>query len=393
MSLSPSARPARGRILLTVPHVNRAASPYREMMALAKYLSRNEFTLTVCTLRDGGFEESKRLLASMDVPCFVAPFRPRGKTLPRILESVAAQRTIAQYGPFDVQHSLDFTSSPFEAALARMARRSYIYNQRNLNDKGHRNLLRLKIRLSNCVVVIAGHVASFVRSLGADGSFIREVLNGIDIEEADREMAATPQRESNRILMVGQVVSLKRYEDAIRAFSLLRSDDPTLRLEVAGPCHDQKYLDSLNALVASLGLEPGVSFLGPRSDVLPLMRDSRVLLLCSRTEGLPWAALEAMTARVPIVASDIAAHRELINDASNGLLVPMGNPTAIAAALRRLLNDPLFCASLTRQARDTVEARFSAQAMVAGIEEIYRDVLGTSKVAAPASLSKAASNY
>ena len=58
------------RVLLTVPHLNPTASPWRETMSLARYLDRNRFHLTICALRDGGWSETQPLLEEMGVPAF-----------------------------------------------------------------------------------------------------------------------------------------------------------------------------------------------------------------------------------------------------------------------------------------------------------------------------------
>src|SRR5271155_4442963 len=95
------------RIVLTVPHLNRTASPYREMIAIAKHVSKKEFDLSVCTLRDAGHQETGPLLASLGVPWFLAVFRPRNRSAREILGSYKAQKEIERRGPFDIQHSLD----------------------------------------------------------------------------------------------------------------------------------------------------------------------------------------------------------------------------------------------------------------------------------------------
>ncbi|MBI3359813.1 MAG: hypothetical protein HY023_01745, partial [Chloroflexi bacterium] len=173
----------RVRVLLTVPHLCRSASPYREMIAIASHCSRAGFCLTVCGLRDAGWEETKPLLDRLSVGCFVAPFRPRGHSFFDFVESVAGQRIIASHGPFEIQHSLDFTSSPFEALMARAAGRCFVFSQRNLNDQGHTASLRLKIRLSHRVVAIAAHMAGFLRDLGTPPAKIVEIFNGIDLDD------------------------------------------------------------------------------------------------------------------------------------------------------------------------------------------------------------------
>jgi len=365
----------RVRILLTVPHLNRTAHPYRAMMAIAKHLCREEFDLSICSLRNSGHEETGPILDRLGIPWFVTVFRSRNRSLCEMKVVYDAQKEIQRRGPFDIQHSLDFTSNPIEAIGARLCSRRYVYSQANLNYNGHPFFLRMKFRSSNRIVAIANHVREFLFEQGAPPSKVVTIFNGIDLEEADRELSGTTSAPGNTILVVGQIEPRKRHQDVIKAMPIILKRHPQVRLAVAGSVYHPDYLSDLRQLAAELGVQDRVDFLGGRKDVFELMRQSRALVLCSESEGLPWVILEAMTARLPCVGSDIEAHREVIENGRTGLLSPLGDPAGYAAALDRLLSDPQLAARLAFQARTTVERDYSAVVMVRQTERMYREMM------------------
>src|SRR5450432_2895735 len=104
------------------------------------------------------------------------------------------------------------------------------------------------------------------------------------------------------------------------------------------------------------------------------LRDAAVLLYLTDSEGLGSGALLAMSAGVPVVASKVGGLLEVIRDGQNGILVP-NEPTAIAAALRSLLDNPDLRRRLGRAARQTVVDRFTVDRMVRHTMEVYGQVL------------------
>ena len=98
-------------------------------------------------------------------------------------------------------------------------------------------------------------------------------------------------------------------------------------------------------------------------------------MLPSRYEGLPLAVLDAMLAELPVVAADVGSVREAVEDGSTGLLVPPDDPHALAAALRRVLDDPQLGHALGRRARAVALERFTARAMARRYEALYEELL------------------
>jgi glycosyltransferase involved in cell wall biosynthesis len=370
----PVTRKGPIRVLLTVPHLNGTASPYRETMALAKYLPGAEFHLTICALRDGGFAETAPILQSMGVPCFVSPFRPTGRSAKHFLSSLREQKTLASHGPFDIQHSMDFTSSPFEAVMARLGLRRFVYSQRNLNENGHKYLLKFKAACAHRIITISSAVSRFLLAEGVNSRSIREVYLGLDID-ASTNGSRTLDHTDPYVLLVGQFEPRKRHQDAIRAIASLTSEFPRLRLLLVGNVFDEKYLRLLRELATELGVSDRVQFLGPRKDVLHLMRNATALLLCSESEAFGWVLVEAMSVGLPVVASAVDGPSELIEHEKSGLLVQVGNVQGYACQLRRLITNPGFAKALSSQARTNVEQKFSAQTMVQNIQQVYREML------------------
>jgi hypothetical protein len=104
------------------------------------------------------------------------------------------------------------------------------------------------------------------------------------------------------------------------------------------------------------------------------LRQASLFVNITYSEGLGSAALLAMSAALPVVASDIGGLREVIRHGVDGLLVE-NSAAAIAAAIRELVERPDFARQLGQEARRTVEARFTCDLMVRRTMEVYRQVL------------------
>ena len=363
-------RPAQIKVLLTVPQLLRTSSPYREAMAIAKYLPRDEFDLTVCALRKQGLDLATPVLEGWGVSAIAARFRPTIFTYSGVVATARGQGLIANHGPFHIQHSLDWTSSPIEAFLARKSGRKFIYNQANLNVNGSKVALKLKMLLAHHIISVSAVTARFVAANGAPIRKVTTVPLGLDIEEK----AVSERRGGGGILSVGHIIPLKRHEDAIKALSALAPSFPGLRLRIVGPVFDEKYFDYLNNLARTLGVSESTEFLGVRNDVMDLMAEADLLLHCSESEASPWVIREAWSVGLPVVASAIDSHTELIRHGETGLLAPTGDIEALSAASRCLLTSPALVDVIAHNAREELAKKYTARAMVEAIAGVYRSV-------------------
>ena len=341
-------------------------------MAIVELLPRADFKLSICSLRDGGFNETAPLLENLGVECFVARFRPTGRSLRAFRDSWRDQALIDKRGPFAIQHSLDFTSSPFEALMARLRSRVYVFSQRNLNQNGHALLLKIKTRLSHRIIAISKAVQSFLLDRGVPAGKVNKIELGI----GNSDTAGVRRR--GYFLCVGQIEPLKRQADAIRALGLIAAEFPEARLGIAGNVFDPEYMQSLRDHATALGIQDKVEFLGPRKDVLQLMAQSNGLIHCSESEAFGWVIVEAMSVGTPVVAAASDGPREIIDHNRTGILLETGDIAGYAAAFRTLISDSEFASALARNGRQEVTRRFSVSTMVDRIRSLYLECLGES---------------
>lgn len=364
------------RVLLTTPHVKTTASPWRHIEAIVKYLPKDEFDLTVCSLSKSLDEAPLRLLQDHHVHYIVRRFRPsggsiRGKPLLKKLQHLLKtwREGVGLYQqPFDLQHSLDYVSHPFEAVLARLHGVPYLFTLKNLLVNA--NLLKVKVSLSAKVISISEATTSLLRKLRVSETKIRYIPNGIDTNSITFSWG----EKEPIILAVGHIVRLKGYEDALRACANLSQKFPEIQLHIIGEVIDRAYYDELQQLIAQLNISGRVLFLGAQNDVLSRMRRASVLIHCSRAEGFGWVLIEAMAVGLPVVSANFLAATQIVQDGRTGFLVKHGDIKGYVRAVEALLTNSELAYNIAKQARLEVEQKFSARRMVEQISEVYREV-------------------
>lgn len=118
-----------------------------------------------------------------------------------------------------------------------------------------------------------------------------------------------------------------------------------------------------------------IEWWGHREDMAQVFRDCHIVCLPSYREGLPKALLEAAASGRPIVATDVPGCREVVRQGDNGLLVPRGDASALAAALRKLIGDAALRRSYGARGRIMAEAEFSLDAVIGQTLNLYREML------------------
>lgn len=203
---------------------------------------------------------------------------------------------------------------------------------------------------------------------------VEVVYNAVRLERFDAAASPTLRaqltggRERPVVLTCARLDEQKGHSVLLRA----ATEIPAAVFVLAGEGPERPALE---AQVGELGLADRVLFLGHRADVPELLAACDVFALPSLYEGSSLAVLEAMAARRAVVSSAIGGTDELIEDGESGLLVPPGDPGALAVALRRLLSDGALRASLARRARTRVERDFTGDAMARAVERIYWELL------------------
>ncbi|MDN5863350.1 MAG: glycosyltransferase family 4 protein, partial [Salinisphaera sp.] len=220
----------------------------------------------------------------------------------------------------------------------------------------------------------SGAGAEHLQRLTDEPAKIALNYHGIDLERFPPPPRARPGTDGAdparpvQILAVGRAVDKKGFDDLLHALATLATPTalptPHWRLTHVG---DGALLPALKALAVALELAGRIAWLGAldQARLLPRYRQADLLVLPSRVsadgdrDGLPNVLLEAQSQALAVVTTPVGGIGELIDDQVNGLLVPEHDPTALAAALQRLLADPALRARFGEAGQARVRQRFS----------------------------------
>jgi glycosyltransferase involved in cell wall biosynthesis len=217
------------------------------------------------------------------------------------------------------------------------------------------------------------------RHVGAPEHF-RVIPSGIDLEPfwnvADG-VGPRPQGfqcpVGTRIVgSVGWLTAVKGHRVLIEAVARLKPAHPELQVMIlgSGPLQDE-----LMTLGARLGMGPSIHLLGMRRDVPACLAAMDLFVLPSLNEGMGRALVEAMAAGRPVIASRVGGVPAIVHNRQNGLLVPPGDPAALANAIEELLRRPDWARELGAAGRKTIDLRFGAREMVRAVEAVYDEAL------------------
>jgi glycosyltransferase involved in cell wall biosynthesis len=319
-----------------------------QLVRLAAHLRANDHTVAVMTLLPG--DHHLPALTALDVPVHEVDMHPRL----RAGSSVAGARAIIQREQPDVVISFLYQATmATRLACAGPGAPPHIASMRDEHFGGRlRDLaLRLTDRLSVRTVVNSHVTAARLVDRGVvSANRARVVPNGLDPStfelpagtrgETRRELGVADESPGQTFvwLGIGRLQPQKSWDVLLDAIAAL---PPEIRnrqqwyVVGEGPLEQQ-----LKDQAEQLAISDRVRFLGPRSDVPRLFAASDALVLSSWHEGMPNVVLEAMAARRPVVATNVGAVRELVEDGTTGLVVSPRQPAALAKAMHDLASRP-----------------------------------------------------
>lgn len=178
--------------------------------------------------------------------------------------------------------------------------------------------------------------------------------------------------------IIGDIIPRKGHLYLIRALQSVFEKCPEARLLVVGAPRrkiGEEYFALIQSEAKRLGVEDRIIWAGYRSDIPQVMAALDLYVLASLDEMFPVAVLEAMAAKLPIVATSVGGVPECLKDCETALLVPSCNPKALGNAISTLLEDRNLSMNLAKNARTTAHENFSLESQAPKIEAIFERVI------------------
>jgi N-acetyl-alpha-D-glucosaminyl L-malate synthase BshA len=251
-------------------------------------------------------------------------------------------------------------------------------------DRSYLPITRFGIEQSDGVTAISSHLRERTReafNIQGEIEVIRNFVN-CDVYVRVPEKVATMRPrfalpEEKLLVHLSNFRPVKRVLDVVEVFAKVAAALPA-RLMLIGDGPDRS---SAEYLAMSLGVADRIHFLGKQDNVNELLPLADLMLMPSEMESFGLAALEAMACGVPTIATRVGGVPELVSDNINGLLFPVGDTNAMAAAAIALLNDPPRLTAMAAAARRTAQDHFCASRIIPLYESYYERVLARSLTA------------
>jgi glycosyltransferase involved in cell wall biosynthesis len=358
------------KVLQLIPTLDRSGAE-KQMVLLAKGLPRDRFQVEVAVLTRLGPLAAELAAAGIPVVLIGKRFKLDPIALARLTRFLKARS-------FDVVQTWIFAANTYGRIASRLAGVPVVVVAEMAVDlwKGRTERF-LDRRLASWCDRLVGNshaVVDFYRELGVPEDRLAMIYSGTGDEEPPaidpRAVRAEFGFESEAplVLFAGRLAEQKRVDDLLKALDLLQHVQADLRALIVG---DGPLRDQLEETALAYHLDGQVRFVGHRDDVPRLLAAADLVVLPSSYEGLPNVVLEAMRFRKPVVATAAPGTTEVVVDGQTGLLVPVGNITLLARAIRDIVRDPVLASRLGAAGRARVEASFRADTMVAQFAELY----------------------
>jgi glycosyltransferase involved in cell wall biosynthesis len=207
---------------------------------------------------------------------------------------------------------------------------------------------------------------------------ITSIVNGVPVPElqpddrnAVREQFGIPC-DAPTLGIVARLAPEKDHRTLLEAFSHLRVTCPAAHLLIVG---DGPLRSALVQQAADLGIADQVRFAGFRSDANRLLAALDLFVLCSTYEGTSLTLLEAMGARLPIVATAVGGNPEVLGGPENACLIPPRDARALARACLQVLSDPESARQMAERAHVRMRQHYSVDTMTRQYEALYDRLL------------------
>lgn len=333
---------------------------------------------TVAVASCGGHNEA--LLTQQGIGVVSIPIRTKSQISPRLLFSYFRLKKYLKENPVDIIHAHTRVTQVLAAFLSKKNSIPFVTTCHGFfKPRWHRKLFPC---WGDGVIAISSPVQQhLIADFGVDEKNISLIHSGVDIERlkavASEEKAALKKEigiGQYRYIVgsAGRFSTVKGLEYLIRAIPHVIKEEQSIRFLFVGYGKDESRL---REIARRLSLENIVFFYRPKRDIACYLDAMDIFVAPSLQEGLGLSILEAQAKQIPVIASDVGGIPDIIDHRVTGLLVKPKDPSALAAAIVRLLREAQLREYLRQNAFHRVSQEFSLGQMVDKTEQLYQTLV------------------
>jgi glycosyltransferase involved in cell wall biosynthesis len=223
------------------------------------------------------------------------------------------------------------------------------------------------------IFAVSNIIKEELSSRGIKENKITVVYNGIE-DPVEEEVSRDYHSDDRpiKVLCVGRLIPIKRYDLVIDAIHILKKEYPNIILSIAGAGPMEQTLKNK---IDKYGLSDSINILGYVKNTKYLYQNADMFILFSDTEGSPIVLIEAMAQSLPIISSSVGAIPEMVRDKEEALLINPGDVFQLINSLQILIENPEMRKSLGRSARKRYEEKFTTRAMASFYIDRYKSCL------------------
>ncbi len=235
---------------------------------------------------------------------------------------------------------------------------------------------RFALRFFDRILPVSDQIKDDLAALRFKPHKISRLHNSVDIhlDHKLKKGGATHFKSSDDFLIgiIGRLSPEKNVAGFLEAARLLLPKFRKVKFLIVG---DGPERQNLEKTAASQNLTGRIQFCGFVNDMEPIYQSLDLLVISSKTEGIPLVVLEAMKHAIPVVSTRVGGIPEIIEDGIDGMIVEPNDPRAIAAAIEILLKDTDRYREISRNAQAKIASAFNRSNWIGNIEHIYHELL------------------
>jgi glycosyltransferase involved in cell wall biosynthesis len=349
-----------------------------QLLEIASRLDRRRFDVTVCALKEEGVIARELRARGVRVIALNGQGAWDLRVLSRLFRVILAERP-------DIVHAFLFWANLAARLVGRVLRVPILISSyrdgagwRGWHQRAADRMTARWVQGMTCCSEAVRRLV--VSKVGGEERTCVTIHNGVDVERFNRPHAPAKWDLGLRedVPVIGTVCRLAEPEKGLAV--LLQAMARLAGPSAASPCQllivgEGPAFTQLRALAERLRIAPWVVFAGRRQDIAGVLSLLEVFVLPSLVEGFGIAIVEAMAAGRPVVATTVGGLPEIVLPGETGLLVPPGDPVALAAAVQELLNNPGRARAMGARGRERARAQFSIELTVRRHEELYETCL------------------